>query len=400
MRGWTHLVWAVMLVWGLACGSARGADDMSIAWLKVDKDVLEHWHVSILSETPSQMRAVPKWPLPAGESAKKIAVFVPKPSSSYGMAFSKLLEVLYVEEMYAHVTVTYIDFEQDETRGKAALRQAEQDHVDLMFSIGSESADFLHQFYKGGAIPVVTSTNKDPVPLGQMPNYTDGGGSNIATTSLNVPLDIQLSYLLDLKPQLRNIGLMYHRHHKQVMVTEVLPAQREFSNRRLQVIDIAVESPETSQAELRQHIPQAIATMRATDPDLQNSIFWVTSATAIFDQIAIISDNAGTVPVIGTIPHLVKKGDKSAVLAIGIDRRNNAHLASIYAIKILRNEAIPGKLKVGIVTPPDIAINFHIARKIGLKIPFHFFESAAFIYDHEGAPVRAFGQKVARNSTP
>jgi putative tryptophan/tyrosine transport system substrate-binding protein len=55
---------------------------------------------------------------------------------------------------------------------------------------------------------------------------------------------------------------------------------------------------------------------------------------------------------------------------------------------------MPGQLKVGVVTPPDVAVNFRIAKKIGLKIPFRFFESAAFIYDYTGKAARAFGKKV------
>ena len=396
---WTPTIWAVVVLWGLWCGHLTWAAELSIEWLTLSKDVLENWQTRIPVDQKAVLYAQPRWPLKAGQSAKKILAFVPKKSSSYGLATSKLLEVLQLEEMYADVTVAYIDFENDEEGGKVALHRAEHDNVDLIFSIGSETADFLHQFYRDGKIPVVTSTNKDPVPLGQMPNYHDGSGSNIATTSLNVPLDIQLNYLLELKPNLRNIGLMYHKHHKQVMITEVLPAQKEFTNRQLQVVDIAVESPTTSKEELTRLMPQAIEAMRQTDPELQNSIFWVTSATAVFDQIETISQNSGKVPVIGTVPNMVNKGDHSAVLAIGIDRRNNAYLASIYAVKILRGEAAPGQLKVGVVTPPDIAINFRIARKIGLKIPFRFFESAAFIYDPDGEMVRAFGQKVIKNGT-
>jgi putative ABC transport system substrate-binding protein len=383
------------MLWGLWGVHGIEAGEHSIAWLTLTPDVLAHWHTRIPADHPSVLYARPQWPLPTGQSVKTVLVLVSKKSSSYSLAASKLLEVLHAEDMYANVTIAFIDFDK-EAEGKAALHKAEADNVDVIFSIGSETADFMHQFYKGGKIPVVTSINKDPVPLGQMPNYHAGSGSNIATTSLNVPLDIQLSYVLELKPNLQNIGLMYHTHHRQVIITEVLPAQQEFQSRQLQVIDIAVDSPATSATELTRLMPQAIETMRRTDPELHNSIFWVTSATAVFDQIETISRHAGMVPVIGTVPNMVQQGDHSAVLAIGIDRRNNAHLASIYAVKILRGEAQPGQLKVGVVTPPDIAINFRIARKIGLKIPFRFFESAAFVYDHAGDMVRAFGQKVAK----
>ena len=49
---------------------------------------------------------------------------------------------------------------------------------------------------------------------------------------------------------------------------------------------------------------------------------------------------------------------------------------------------ITGDLKVGVVSPPDIAISFRKAREIGLRVPFTFFESASFVYDYEGRPAR------------
>ena len=44
--------------------------------------------------------------------------------------------------------------------------------------------------------------------------------------------------------------------------------------------------------------------------------------------------------------------------------------------------------KVGIVSPPDIAINFRKVREIGLAVPFSFFENAAYVYDYDGRMVR------------
>ena len=51
---------------------------------------------------------------------------------------------------------------------------------------------------------------------------------------------------------------------------------------------------------------------------------------------------------------------------------------------------------VGIVSPPDIAINFRKAREIGLKIPFGFLERATFVYDYQGRMVRRNGEAVDR----
>ena len=149
-------------------------------------------------------------------------------------------------------------------------------------------------------------------------------------------------------------------------------------------------------------MPEAIKDIEAADPSLENSLLWITSSTAAFAQIATINEFSGKIPVLGSVPNIVKEGDNSAVLAIGIDRRNNAHLASIYAVQILKKQVKVSELPVGVVTPPDIAINFLVAKKIGLKVPFQFFESASFIYNYEGVPARMFGQasSIVRRHAP
>ena len=44
---------------------------------------------------------------------------------------------------------------------------------------------------------------------------------------------------------------------------------------------------------------------------------------------------------------------------------------------------------VGLVSPPDMAVNFMKAREIGLRVPFSFFEIASFIYGFDGNVVRS-----------
>ena len=89
-------------------------------------------------------------------------------------------------------------------------------------------------------------------------------------------------------------------------------------------------------------------------------------------------------------------GDNSATLSIGVSFESNAHLAAIYAADVLEKKADAGSLKVGLVSPPDIAINFRRARAIGFKVPFNFFESATNIYDYDGKPARINGVMLAR----
>jgi len=58
------------------------------------------------------------------------------------------------------------------------------------------------------------------------------------------------------------------------------------------------------------------------------------------------------------------------------------------------------RLHTGSSNAPDIAIKFLKAQEIGFRIPFSFFESAAFVYDYEGLRVRNKGKSVPRIMWP
>jgi hypothetical protein len=179
------------------------------------------------------------------------------------------------------------------------------------------------------------------------------------------------------------------------METQAKPVA-EFARRRgIQVIDLQVTEPKKAAEQLARLVPKAVATMRKNDPYLNESVFWITGSTSVFNEIASINQYSDRVPVLSVVPEVVSAGDDTAVLSVGISFQSNAHLAAIYGTDVLTGRAKVGDLKVGVVSPPDIAINFRKAREIGLRIPFSFFESASFIYDYEGQIVRNNGKTVS-----
>src|SRR5439155_26268087 len=165
--------------------------------------------------------------------------------------------------------------------------------------------------------------------------------------------------------------------------------------RGIEVLWGAVQNPAMAREELKTIIPEAVRTMRKNDPDLSKSLFWVTGSTSVFVEIRTINEHADRVPVVSVVPEIVTAGPDSAVLGIGISFESNAHLAAIYGTNILAGKSKPGDLKVGVVSPPDIAISFLRAREIGMRVPFNFFEGASFIYDYKGRAVRTMAHQVS-----
>jgi putative ABC transport system substrate-binding protein len=149
----------------------------------------------------------------------------------------------------------------------------------------------------------------------------------------------------------------------------------------------SVQNPANARQELTKIISDAVNTMKKTDPDLSKSLFWVTGSTSVFREIAVINQYSDRVPVVSVVPEIVTAGDNTAVLAIGVGFESNASLAAIYGAKILDGMKA-GELKVGLVSPPDIAISFKKAHEIGMRVPFSFFEIASFVYNYDGRPVR------------
>ena len=260
--------------------------------------------------------------------------------------------------------------------------------------MGSASTAWLWEHYRGGAVPVVSVCSKDPVLLGQAQDYDSGSGTNFAFTSLNMPIEVQMAYVLELTPNLKNLGVLVDSQNISAMQTQAKPISEDARRRGIQVLDLVVQDPEKAESELAELVKSAVATMRKNDPTLDQSVFWITGSTSVFREIGTINANSDRVPVLSVVPEVVRGGDDSAVLSIGISFESNAHLAALYGIEVLENQSKVGELPVGIVSPPDIAINFKKAREIGLEIPFAFFESASFVYDYDGRLVRQNGRPV------
>ena len=374
-----------LVILAASAGMSR-AQNVKSGWFKHSDDVLNAWTVA---EVPGDHMQVSIRPRFNTAPTRRVLVLYPRPSSAYDVAISKILQVFAEKEIDA--TFTVINFNNDDARGKVALEMAEREGYGLVFSMGSESTAWLYTNYKGGMLPVVSICSKDPVELGQTKDYESGSGTNFAFTSLNMPIEVQMAYIRELRPNLRNFAILVDGKNVSAMQTQALPMARFARQLGIQVLEVVVNDPDNARTELKNLVPAAVRTMKKNDPGLTDSAFWVTGSTAVFKEIAAINAFSDRVPVISAVPEIVKPGDDSAVISIGISFESNAHLAAVYGFEVLTGRSAAGELKVGIVSPPDIAINFRKAREIGMKVPFSFFESASYIYDYEGRAVRSAG---------
>ena len=365
-------------------------------WFRPTSENLQSWLIQEHQGDPYQVEILSRQGRLTGGITKRVLVMFPRPSSAYDIAMNKILD--HFAEKGFDAEIRLINFRKDPERGRAALRAAEAWEADLIFSMGSETTAWLWQNYRGGEIPVVSVCSKDPVLLGQAERYDAGSGTNFAFTSLNMPVEAQMAYLLELKPDLRNLGILVNSQNVSAVETQAKPMLDFARSKGIRVLYLDVKNPRFAADELSVLVRSAVGAMRKSDPTLDHSVFWVTGSTAVFREIEAINESSDRVPVLSVVPDVVQAGEDSAVLSIGIGFQSNAHLAAIYGIEVLEKKTEVGGLKVGIVSPPDIAINFRKAREIGLKIPFQFLESANYVYDYQGRTVRRNGEAVPGQS--
>ncbi len=368
-------------------------------WFRVDDEAARVWTVSGFQADTNRVHIERRKGLERRLRQKRdqahVLVLYPKPSSAYDTAISKILTMFDARGVDAIVTA--INFNRKNDAGEAAIAFAEEQGVDLIYGMGSQSTAWLWENYKDGAIPVVSVTSKDPVMLGQAANYTDGSSTNFAFTSLNMPVSAQLAYVNQLRPKLKNLSVLVDANNISAVETQARPIIEMAKARGIQTLSLEVQDAKKAKEELAILVAEAVDTMRLNDPTLENSLFWITGSTSVFREIETINAVADRVPVLSVVPEVVREGDASAALSIGISFESNAHLAAIYGMRVLEGETQVGSLPVGVVSPPDIAINFRRARQIGLSVPFRFVEGASFIYDYDGEPVRYRGVNQTRD---
>lgn len=327
------------------------------------------------------------------QSDKKIMVFINGQASWSDTAMKKILEVYADKRFFPLILVA--NYKKDKLLLQKYLKKAEDEKINLIFTIGSSVLADVYQAYKGKKIPVVSVCNKDPVLLGYIKDYENGSGNNFAFTSVNTPINLQINYLKKLNTNLKNVAILVARSNSSAMKTQFLPLKKELLNQNINVVDVIL-GPEKKVENLDQiigdqikiQLPRVMLQLKKADPGLKNTLFWLTYSTSVVRNLTLLNQLTQNTPIIGVATDTVQNGDNSAAIGIGVSFKSNAYIAAIYGLNIIEGKQKAGELKVGLVSPPDIAINFKIAKKMGFRIPFGFFENANIIYDYEGKKVR------------
>lgn len=372
------LVAAALLGAG-AAGSTRAAEP---AWFRIAGAEAGRWSVS--AATPDAQSLLVK-AVDGGADGKRVTVLYPRPSPAYDIAIAAILGTF--RARLPGSVFHIVNYGNKPDAAQRAAMAAEADGTGLIFAMGSEAIAALVETYRGGKLPVVSVCAKDPVQLGQIAGYAVGSGTNFAFTSLNMPVETQLAYLVRLKPQLRNLAILVDEENTSAVETQAKPLARAAAAKGITVVPAGVRHGASAAAELASLVPDAVAAMRRTDPTLDQSLFFLTGSTALFGSLDSVIQAARPVPVVSAVPELVQPGTKGAPLSIGVGFESNARVAALYGVTVITGAAAPGALKVGVVIPPDIVLNISQIQAIGLKLPIAVFEQASVVFDAKGQRV-------------
>lgn len=371
------------------------AEPTDLSWLKFTDGNEEFWDYDSYDQGIPGRRY---WRRDVAEFDYTVVVLIAKKSSSYITAFNTFLKVM--GRHIPDIEVYTYNCNKREDLARDVFEFTRMIDADILIAMGSESTAHAHNHFQGEEIPVVTCVNKDPVLNGQVGDYKSGSGTNIAFTSVNVPMKINTEWLFKAVPDLKSIAILYDPDHTKVVDAEVDPFVEylESLDMDIGVYKCAIPTLEGEDIKdtIREKLGEAFSYFQGSDPGMNHSVFWLTSSTNIFTELETLSESTRQIPVISSVPDTVGSGLESPLMAIGINRASVAELATQYAIEILKGNILPGELPVGIVTPPDIAINFRTAKRIGFTFPFQLFENARFIYGYEGEVLKNFGETVER----
>ncbi len=364
--------------------------ELGLEWFTGTQEMADYYMVELESGLENAVLLTPR----SGSEDYKLVFVYTKGHKLFDRAVEVVLTTFRGQGLNPSALIIFVA---DEFELESGLGFAETQGYDLIFPNGSSPTALVFANYQGGQLPVVSLLSKDPVLLGQVPDYKGGSGTNIAFTSVSVPVEIQMQYFLELVPDLKNIILLYDETNSSVITTQVEPMDEYGKEYDLNILHLAitqVEEVEAARHDLNEQYENVMNEFQGSADSGESTVFLLTNSGSLVQVFDTIVDLAGDIPVLSMMPDVVQEGEVSAVMSVGVSFDSNSILAAVYGIQILEDDIDPGLLPVGVIEPPDVAVNFLKSRQIGLGIPFTLFESATYVYDALGNLARQQGQVV------
>lgn len=254
----------------------------------------------------------------------------------------------------------YLDYQNaqgDVATSQTIAKKFVSDKKDLILAIATPSAQAVYNATKD--IPTVFTAVTDPITA-EIAKDWKNSQTNLTGVSDMVPVDKQLDLLLNLKPDVKTIGVIYNTSEVNSGV-QVEALKKEAKKFNLNVKEIGV----TNVNEINQNLTAVIKEIDALYTPTDNT---VASAYDLIGQVAIKNN----IPILGAEESVVSKG---GLCSIGIDYFKLGKEAAYKAVEILEGKK-PEEIEITTLTDMNITINTDVATKLGIKIPIDIEEKS------------------------
>jgi ABC-type uncharacterized transport system substrate-binding protein len=277
----------------------------------------------------------------------------------YVSAFHQgLRDVGYVEGRNVAIDARWADSQYDRLPAMAAELVKRQVNLIVAFSTPSAHAAKAATT----TIPIVFTTNRDPVQIGLVASLSRPGGNMTGATNLGIEVESKLLELLhDAVPRAKIIALLVNpaNFDTEILSRSLQPAARSFGL-QLHVLNASTERDFDS-------VFSTLHQLRADGLVVVGDVFF----TARSKQLAALTINHA-VPAISQDPEFASAGGLMSYTGSIPDEYRQA---GIYTGRILKGEK-PAELPVVQGTKFELVINLKTAKALGLRVPIGLLNAA------------------------
>lgn len=222
---------------------------------------------------------------------------------------------------------------------------------ELILAIATPSAEAAANKIKD--IPILFTAVTDPVSVGLVKSVDNVGG-NISGTSDRVYVSEQIDILLDTKPTIKTIGLLYSsaENNSVLLINE---AKEYLKSKNIAYKDMSVQNAN----DVLQVLQNAVGDINAIYIPTDNTI-----ATAMPTVARVALEN--NLPVVPGAAEMAKDG---CIGTIGVSYYDLGKQTAKMAVSILKKEKKVSELPVEYPANKVVKINEDVINKIGLILP-------------------------------
>lgn len=219
---------------------------------------------------------------------------------------------------------------------------------DLIHTVGTDATRLIKNSIQD--VPVVFSMVLNPVAGGLVESMLSSG-NNLTGASMDIPSRLHFSYMQDLKPGIKKIGVIYSEKETGGVVRE---AKRSAALLGLELVAEAVDGP--------QGVPRAINRLKS-----RVDFIWSVADGNVFTretvkEILIVSLR-NKLPLMGLSPAFVKAG---ALFSLSIYPDKIGRQAAGMTADIVRGKA-PASMSIGVPEDGGLVLNKNTLKILGLE---------------------------------